>query len=143
RQVVTEKALIPFIDEVLNLMSTRETEVNNHESLQGQWVEEVRTTTIKHRRYALEKIEAHQFIDPERVVKDAMVGTSEWGRDLLHEFDEEYHKSEVASRHLAYGIYTSGSTGKPKGVLLPHRGVVNFLLAMQDKPGCKPHQKYT
>jgi amino acid adenylation domain-containing protein len=36
---------------------------------------------------------------------------------------------------LAYVIYTSGSTGRPKGVQLPHRAVVNFLLAMLRRPG--------
>ncbi len=36
---------------------------------------------------------------------------------------------------LAYVIYTSGSTGRPKGVQLPHRAVVNFLLAMAESPG--------
>lgn len=36
---------------------------------------------------------------------------------------------------LAYMIYTSGSTGKPKGVMLPHRTVVNFLLAAMQRPG--------
>ncbi|MEU2245155.1 amino acid adenylation domain-containing protein [Streptomyces sp. NPDC018338] len=34
--------------------------------------------------------------------------------------------------HLAYVIYTSGSTGRPKGVQVPHRGIVNRLLWMQD-----------
>ena len=33
---------------------------------------------------------------------------------------------------LAYVIYTSGSTGRPKGVAVPHRGVVNRLVWMQD-----------
>ncbi|MFD4658683.1 amino acid adenylation domain-containing protein [Kitasatospora sp. NPDC058444] len=29
---------------------------------------------------------------------------------------------------LAYSIYTSGSTGRPKAVLVPHEGVVNYLV---------------
>ncbi|MFF2142320.1 amino acid adenylation domain-containing protein [Kitasatospora sp. NPDC058190] len=33
----------------------------------------------------------------------------------------------------AYVIFTSGSTGRPKGVAVPHRGVVNRLLWMQDE----------
>ena len=36
---------------------------------------------------------------------------------------------------LAYVIYTSGSTGNPKGVQIEHRAVVNFLNAMQARPG--------
>ncbi|HEY3570402.1 MAG TPA: amino acid adenylation domain-containing protein, partial [Thermoanaerobaculia bacterium] len=41
----------------------------------------------------------------------------------------------ATGENLAYVIYTSGSTGKPKGVQLPHRAVVNFLLAMVERPG--------
>jgi amino acid adenylation domain-containing protein len=36
---------------------------------------------------------------------------------------------------LAYTIYTSGSTGKPKGVAIEHHSLVNFLCAMQKRPG--------
>jgi amino acid adenylation domain-containing protein len=36
---------------------------------------------------------------------------------------------------IAYSIYTSGSTGKPKGVEAVHRGVVNFIISMQQQPG--------
>ncbi|GAA4727231.1 amino acid adenylation domain-containing protein [Phytohabitans rumicis] len=39
---------------------------------------------------------------------------------------------------LAYVIYTSGSTGTPKGVMVPHRGIVNRLLWMQDRYGLAP-----
>jgi amino acid adenylation domain-containing protein len=41
-------------------------------------------------------------------------------------------------QNLAYVIYTSGSTGTPKGVQVNHRGVVNFLTAMQQTPGLLP-----
>lgn len=44
----------------------------------------------------------------------------------------------VKPHNLAYIIYTSGSTGKPKGVQLEHRGVTNFLQAMQTEPGISP-----
>ncbi|MEU5366932.1 amino acid adenylation domain-containing protein [Streptomyces sp. NPDC005925] len=36
---------------------------------------------------------------------------------------------------IAYVIHTSGSTGTPKGVAVPHRGVVNRLLWMQEEYG--------
>ena len=35
----------------------------------------------------------------------------------------------------AYVIFTSGSTGRPKGVVVPHRGIVNRLLWMQERLG--------
>ena len=34
---------------------------------------------------------------------------------------------------IAYVIYTSGSTGRPKGVAVPHRGMCNRLLWMQEQ----------
>ncbi|MDO0917224.1 amino acid adenylation domain-containing protein [Streptomyces sp. DT2A-34] len=34
--------------------------------------------------------------------------------------------------HPAYVIYTSGSTGRPKGVVVPHAGIANRLLWMQE-----------
>ncbi|MGJ3561502.1 AMP-binding protein [Streptomyces sp. INA 01156] len=37
----------------------------------------------------------------------------------------------------AYVIYTSGSTGRPEGVPVPHRGIVNRLLWMQDRYGLR------
>jgi len=36
----------------------------------------------------------------------------------------------------AYVLFTSGSTGRPKGVEIAHRSLLNFLLSMQQTPGC-------
>ncbi|MDX3234050.1 AMP-binding protein, partial [Streptomyces sp. ME19-01-6] len=42
---------------------------------------------------------------------------------------------DLDPRSPAYVIYTSGSTGRPKGVVVPHEGIVNRLLWMQDEYG--------
>jgi amino acid adenylation domain-containing protein len=42
---------------------------------------------------------------------------------------------------LAYVLYTSGSTGTPKGVMIPHRGIVNRLLWMQEAYGLTPEDR--
>src|SRR6185436_17504454 len=39
---------------------------------------------------------------------------------------------------VAYVLYTSGSTGRPKGVAVSHRSLVQFLRAMQVRPGLSP-----
>ncbi|TCP57969.1 amino acid adenylation domain-containing protein [Tumebacillus sp. BK434] len=41
----------------------------------------------------------------------------------------------VTPDNLAYMIYTSGSTGNPKGAMIPHQGIVNRLLWMQEMYG--------
>jgi amino acid adenylation domain-containing protein len=43
-----------------------------------------------------------------------------------------------AEADLAYMIYTSGSTGRPKGVMIPHAGICNRLLWMQEAYGLTP-----
>jgi amino acid adenylation domain-containing protein len=40
--------------------------------------------------------------------------------------------------NLAYVIFTSGSTGRPKGAMLPHAGICNRLLWMQEAYGLSP-----
>jgi amino acid adenylation domain-containing protein len=47
----------------------------------------------------------------------------------------------AGSDDLAYIIYTSGSTGRPKGAMVPHRGIVNRLLWMQEAYGLTPEDR--
>ncbi len=49
--------------------------------------------------------------------------------------DRPWEQPEIGPDDLAYVIYTSGSTGKPKGVKIHHKALLNFLLAMRNKPG--------
>jgi amino acid adenylation domain-containing protein/non-ribosomal peptide synthase protein (TIGR01720 family) len=51
---------------------------------------------------------------------------------LCASFSDEVVLPAVDPEHLAYILFTSGSTGKPKGVAVPHVGVMNRLLWMQD-----------
>ncbi|KPA10853.1 protein containing Beta-ketoacyl synthase, partial [Candidatus Magnetomorum sp. HK-1] len=48
----------------------------------------------------------------------------------------------INSDQLAYVMFTSGSTGKPKGVQISHQNVVNFLYAMQQKPGISKNDRF-
>jgi amino acid adenylation domain-containing protein len=47
----------------------------------------------------------------------------------------------ISDASLAYLLYTSGSTGRPKGVMIPHRGIVNRLLWMQEAYGLTPDDR--
>lgn len=40
---------------------------------------------------------------------------------------------QIEGENLAYVLFTSGSTGRPKGVGIPHQGIYNRLLWMQDR----------
>ncbi|MFD4599967.1 non-ribosomal peptide synthase/polyketide synthase [Streptomyces sp. NPDC058464] len=53
-------------------------------------------------------------------------------RDALPTGPEAALPTSYDPRHPAYVIYTSGSTGRPKGVVVPHEGIANRLLWMQD-----------
>ena len=55
--------------------------------------------------------------------------------ERLSREDSSSLPNEVTPENLAYVIYTSGSTGKPKGTMIPHRGIVNRLLWMQEQYG--------
>ena len=47
-------------------------------------------------------------------------------------------ETDVRNGDLAYVIYTSGSTGQPKGAMIPHRGVINWLVWMRNTFEAKP-----
>jgi len=55
---------------------------------------------------------------------------SDW--DSINRYGESNPVVPLVPDNLAYVIYTSGSTGKPKGAMIPHRGICNRLLWMQD-----------
>jgi amino acid adenylation domain-containing protein len=71
--------------------------------------------------HLVERLPAH---DVRVVCMDSDEGAVLEGNTLLD--------AQVSPQNLAYIIYTSGSTGQPKGMMLPHSGVVNCLLWMQD-----------
>ncbi|MFD5246239.1 non-ribosomal peptide synthase/polyketide synthase [Amycolatopsis sp. NPDC058340] len=54
---------------------------------------------------------------------------------VLDGYSGEGLRRTVDPTSPAYVIYTSGSTGRPKGVVVPHEGIVNRLLWMQDEYG--------
>ncbi|WP_338020557.1 non-ribosomal peptide synthase/polyketide synthase [Amycolatopsis sp. CB00013] len=54
---------------------------------------------------------------------------------VLDGYSGESLRRVVDPASPAYVIYTSGSTGRPKGVVVPHEGIVNRLLWMQDEYG--------
>ncbi len=57
------------------------------------------------------------------------------GEEPLDGYSDAPLNVDVAPQNPAYVIYTSGSTGRPKGVVVPHEGIVNRLLWMQDEYG--------
>ncbi|HKV10346.1 MAG TPA: amino acid adenylation domain-containing protein, partial [Thermoanaerobaculia bacterium] len=61
-----------------------------------------------------------------------------WGQDAEELPDPP---SGTSAQNIAYILYTSGSTGRPKGVMIPHRGIVNRLLWMQEAYGLTPSDR--
>lgn len=55
--------------------------------------------------------------------------------DALNSFSSHQLANLQSPTNPTYVIYTSGSTGNPKGVEITQADLVNFLLAVQDKPG--------
>ncbi len=75
-------------------------------------------------------------VDPAAGVPHPVCLDSDWLQIAQYPADPLPPAAKPENR--AYIIYTSGSTGKPKGVQIEHRNAVNFLTAMQQKPGIKP-----
>jgi amino acid adenylation domain-containing protein len=90
--------------------------------------------------YMLENSEAPLLLTQAQLAQNLPAGTAnvvlidaDWP-----EIARQGHKNPTLAlgpESRAYVIYTSGSTGKPKGVEVLHRGVVNFLTTMADRPG--------
>ncbi len=66
---------------------------------------------------------------------DGRVVLLDAGRHLFDRQPGDNLACGATAANLAYTIYTSGSTGQPKGSMIPHRGIINRLLWMQDAYG--------
>jgi amino acid adenylation domain-containing protein len=61
--------------------------------------------------------------------------------EQIGEMPEENLQVPVDPRSIAYIIYTSGSTGRPKGVMIPHQGITNRILWMQEEYQLTQHDR--
>ncbi|MFI5617182.1 amino acid adenylation domain-containing protein [Streptomyces sp. NPDC051567] len=59
---------------------------------------------------------------------DATIVWTDTEADLIAARSQDPLPARATPAGLAYSIYTSGSTGLPKAVLVPHEGVVNYLV---------------
>jgi amino acid adenylation domain-containing protein/non-ribosomal peptide synthase protein (TIGR01720 family) len=90
-------------------------------------LDDARTPVVLAQRHLLDLVDAALPARRPRVLYlDDPDGLPEAGGRELARAGEE---------HLAYVIYTSGSTGRPKGVMIPHGGIRNRLLWMQEAYG--------
>ncbi len=62
-----------------------------------------------------------------------VAGRDVWLHELVAGQSDSCEPEWVEAEHPLFLLYTSGSTGKPKGAMVPHRGIVNRLLWMQDE----------
>ena len=64
--------------------------------------------------------------NPDHTKSKILCLDSEW--EAIERSSDGPVESGTTGDNLAYIMYTSGSTGKPKGVLIPHSGLVNYLV---------------
>ncbi|MEC4812231.1 MAG: amino acid adenylation domain-containing protein [Scytonema sp. PMC 1069.18] len=83
--------------------------------------------------FILKDTQSLVLLTQQRLVKELPTGgtvtvclDTNWER-IAHECPDN-PVCKVNSANLAYVIYTSGSTGKPKGTLIPHKGILNYLI---------------
>lgn len=81
----------------------------------------------------LKVILTQSHLEGQMPATDARIISLDEQWDSLAEVDDWPPAHKGDADNLAYVIYTSGSTGRPKGVMVPHRGVCNRLLWMQDQ----------
>ena len=85
-------------------------------------VEDANVPIVLTHQLALDKMPEHQA---KQVVID-----QQWSE--IETYPKINPNIKIEKDELAYVIYTSGSTGKPKGTMVPHQGIVNRLLWMQE-----------
>ena len=74
----------------------------------------------------------------DRTSRDVLPSTNQFVSFLIEDLPPHLESRPLpvwCPEDLAYLIFTSGSTGRPKGVPITRAAMVNFLLAMAEKPG--------
>jgi len=65
---------------------------------------------------------------------EGFIGKAVWLDNFAYaKYSNKSTDIDVVRQSLAYIIYTSGSTGKPKGVLIDSQGLLNTLVAVNEK----------
>ncbi|ROO59670.1 non-ribosomal peptide synthase protein (TIGR01720 family)/amino acid adenylation domain-containing protein [Micromonospora sp. Llam0] len=72
---------------------------------------------------------------------DDPVTTDQLGRQPTTDPGDRQRHDPLLAGHQAYVIYTSGSTGRPKGVAVPHSGIANRLVWMQERFRLTPEDR--